>query len=78
MEVLECSVFIYNFLKVLMYFVLDYRLFLFIFFMILFIFNFNGNVVGKCNIIFFYYIIVVSLFLCLFVCVKSVYILFVN
>lgn len=78
MEVLECSVSIYNFSKVLMYLAPDYRLPLPIPSMISFIFNPNGNAAGKCNTILFYYTTVVSLSLCSSVCVKSVHTLLAN
>lgn len=73
MEVLECSVSIYNFSKVLMYLAPDYRLPSPIPSMISIIFNPNGNAAGKCNTILFYYTAVVSLSLCSSVCVKSVH-----
>lgn len=75
MEVLECSVSIYNFSKVLpvMYLAPDNRLPSPIPSMISIIFNSNGNAAGKCNTILFYYTTVVSLSLCSSVCVKSVH-----
>lgn len=53
MEVLECSVSIYNFSKVLMYLAPDYRLPSPIPSMNSIIFNPNGNAAGKCNTILF-------------------------
>lgn len=80
MEVLECSVSIYNLSKVLpvMYLAPDYRLPSPIPSMISIIFNPNGNAAGKCNTILFYYTTVVSLSLCSSVCVKSVHTLLTN
>lgn len=80
MEVLECSVSIYNFSKVLpvMYLAPDNRLPSPIPSMISIIFNSNGNAAGKCNTILFYYTTVVSLSLCSSVCVKSVHTLLAN
>lgn len=78
MEVLECSISIYNFSKVLMYLAPDYRLPSTIPSMNSIIFNPNGNAAGKSNTILFYHTKVVSLSLCSSVCIKSVHTLLAN